>query len=484
METFNKTIKKLSDKDYEDLRNAVAGGKSSKPYILLESARNENYDDSQMLAKLEVNQSAYYTMKSRLNQKIATYFSKKVNNPISVLKEEVARIPAMLFTSNRKVTTRALTDLEKKLLDYDLSNELIVVYKTLARLHLYTPDYDYYEKLYNKHVAYSLAVVKAEDFFFEFTKRLGVYMLTRNESDLEAVKATMRELTNFAELYMSHRLFVLHNLVRTSYLNALTTRRENLKSLEVELDSALQKIKQTFDSYPMDTFYQNIRLLPDMLYLEYYQKTESSARADFHYEQVNKEVPEIANKKVLAFFVVRYLQAKIDRFLSNGNAAQLSDLNKELETSLDSDTGEDFHFISVKMFFAVCRFYDNDFSGSAKAINEMRNELSMKKYLHTDVECKLFQALQYCMLGEDGLCTQLIQSVRRQIDEEGERFAQADLFIKILKTALKADDLRKKIQKLTALWQEFTATNIGTNGLLWFVKLDEQLIRRMANPIK
>src|SRR6185436_7744437 len=125
---------------------------------------------------------------------------------ISVLKEEVARVPAMVFTSNRKVTTRALTDLEKKLLDYDLSNELIVVYKTLARLHLYTSDYDYYEKLYNKHVAYSLAVVKAEDFFFEFTKRLGVYLLTRNESNPEAVKATMRQLTNLAEIYISHRL--------------------------------------------------------------------------------------------------------------------------------------------------------------------------------------------------------------------------------------------------------------------------------------
>ena len=95
METFNKTIKKLTDKDYDELRNAVAGGKNSKPYILLEAARTQNYSDSEMFEKLEVNQSAYYTMKSRLNQKIATYFSRKVDNPISVLKEEVGRIPAM-----------------------------------------------------------------------------------------------------------------------------------------------------------------------------------------------------------------------------------------------------------------------------------------------------------------------------------------------------------------------------------------------------
>jgi len=484
METFNKTIKKLNDKDYEDLRNAVAGGKSSKPYILLEAARTQNYSDSEMLEKLEVNQSAYYTMKSRLNQKIATYFSKKVNNPISVLKEEVGRIPAMLFTSNRKVTTRALTDLEKKLLDYDLSNELIVVYKTLARLHLYTPDYDYYEKLYNKHVAFSLAVVKAEDLFFEFTKRIGIYLLTREERDLEAVKSTLRELTNFAELYMSHRLFVLHNIVRTYYLCALTSKRENLKSLEVEIDNVLQEIKKIFDRFPMDTFYQSIRLLPDLLYFEYYQKTENSSRADFHYENVNKEVSSIAAKKIMTFYVVRYLQAKVDRFLANNDIAQLTDSNKELEHALEADGGEDYHFVSIKMYFAICRFYQNDFNGAAKTVNEMRNQLSMKKYLYADVECKLFQALQYCMMGEDGLCNQIIQSIRRQIDEEGDRFQQAELFMKILKTALKAEDLRKKIKRLTDMWAQFTEANTGVNQLLSFVKLDEALIRRMANPIK
>src|SRR5436190_1870326 len=337
METFNKTIKKLTDKEYEDLRNAVAGGKSSKPFILLDAARTQNYNDSEMMERLEVNQSAYYTMKSRLNQKIATYFSKKVDNPISVLKEEVARVPAMMFTSNRKVTTRALTDLEKKLLDYDLSNELIVIYKSLARLHLYTPDYDYYEKLYNKHVAFSLAVVKAEDLFFEFTKRLGTYMLTREERDLEEVKTTLREITNYAELYTSHRLFVLHNIVRTYYLCALTTRRENLKSMEVELDNVLQEIKKIFDRFPIDTFYQNIRLLPDLLYFEYYQKTENSARADYHYDRVNREIPSLSGKKILTFYVIRYLQAKIERYLSNSNVNELIDINKDIEHYIEID---------------------------------------------------------------------------------------------------------------------------------------------------
>ncbi|MBK5286769.1 MAG: hypothetical protein JJE25_15365, partial [Bacteroidia bacterium] len=283
---------------------------------------------------------------------------------------------------------------------------------------------------------------------------------------------------------MSHRLFVLHNIVRTYYLCALTSKRENLKSLEVEIDDVLQEIKKIFDRFPMDTFYQSIRLLPDLLYFEYYQKTENYARADFHYENVNKDISSIAAKKIMTFYVVRYLQAKVDRFLANNDVAQLTDSNKELEHALEADGGEDYHFVSIKMYFAICRFYQNDFHGAAKTVNEMRNELSMKKYLFTDIECKLFQALQYCMMGEDGLCNQIIQSIRRQIDGDGDRFKQAELFMKILKTALKAEDLRKKIRRLTDMWAQFTAANTGVNQLLWFVKLDEALIRRMANPIK
>jgi hypothetical protein len=252
----------------------------------------------------------------------------------------------------------------------------------------------------------------------------------------------------------------------------------------VELDNVLQEIKKIFDRFPMDTFYQSIRLLPDLLYFEYYQKTENFARADFHYENVNKEVSAIAAKKIMAFYVVRYLQAKVERFLANSDVSQLTDINKELEHVLEADAGEDYHFISIKMFFAISRFYQNDFNGAAKSVNEMRNDLSMKKYLYTDVESKLFQALQYCMMGEDGLCNQIIQSIRRQIDEEGDKFEQAELFMKILKTALKAEDLRKKIKKLTDMWEQFKASNTGAHQLLWFVKLDEALIRRMANPIK
>jgi hypothetical protein len=483
METLNKTIKKLSESEYQELLSAVAGRKNNKPYLVLESARNNNYDESKMMELLGVNPSTYYTLKSRLNERIAQYLSQNVKNPISALKDKVALVPAMVFSNDRDVAIRALKNLEKQLIEYDLSNELIVVYKALARLSMYNGDFDYYEKEYNRHVAYSLAVVKAEDIFYDFVKRAGNYLLTRDERDKESVQAALRELTNISELYQGHRLFVMFNIVRIYYL-CIFTKPDNLKSLEMEIDSILQQIKKHFEKYELDTFYQSIKFLVDYLYFEYYQRTGNSVRADHYYQIINQGVPDIAFKPVFSFYVTQFMRSKIDRFLQNGNVQDLTNINADLESNFDTNIAEPYPCISFRRFIAIGHFYEGNYSAAAKVLNNLRNDISMKKYLFTDVEYKLFQALQYCFLGEDGLCSQLLHSVKRQISEDEETFAGANIFIKMLKAAIKPEEFRKKVKRLTEIYEAFKNLNNGPNNMLWFVKFDEAMIRKLANPIK
>ena len=483
METLNKTIKKLNDAEYQELLSAVAGRKNNKPYLVLESARKNNYDEGQMMELLQVNPSTYYTLKSRLNERIAQYLAQNVKNPISALKDKVSMVPAMVFGNDREVAIRALKNLEKQLIEYDLSNELIVVYKALARLSMFNGDFDYYEKEYNRHVAYSLAVVKAEDLFYDFVKRTGNYLLTRDERDREAVQASLRELTNISELYQGHRLSVMYNIVRIYYM-CVFTKSENLKSLEIEVDTILQNIKKNFDKYEMDTFYQSIKFLVDYLYFEYYQKTGNVVRADHYYRQINTEVPEIAFKPVFSFYVTQFLSSKVERFLVNGNVQELNDLNADLDSNFDTNINEPYPHVSFRRFLAIGKFYEGDFSGSARILNNLRNELSMKKFTFTDVEYKLFQAMQYCYMGEDGLCSQLLQSVKRQIVEDEALYEPATIFIKMLKAAIKPEEFRKKVKKLNEIYDAFQKANQGSNRMLWYVKLDDAMIRKMANPIK
>ncbi|NNF02000.1 MAG: hypothetical protein HKN22_04895 [Bacteroidia bacterium] len=485
MDTLNKTIKKLSEAEYQALLQEVSGKKKNKPYLVLETTRKNDVDDSTMMELLQVNPSTYYTLKSRLNTKIAAILSKKVNNPIKVLMDEVARVPANLFGTNKEFSIRALKDLEKQLIEYDLSSELIVVYKTLAELHLFSEEHDHYEQLYNKNVAFSLAIGKAEQQYHRFIKTMGVYKLTLDNELLEELKTIMKQMQNICELYDSHRLFVYFNIIRIYYLCNVAENKEGLKSRELEIEKILQEMTQIFDKYNLDTTYQNIKSLTDFLFFEYYQKTNNQIRADFYLDRITPVIADISGRHIMSFHVSQFLQSKILKYLNDSNADQLSSHNDTLEKHYDVDSQEFYHFVTYEKFKAISKFYKGDFSGSAKIVNDLRNSISLKHYLHADVDAKLFQSLQYCIMGEDGLCLQIISSLKRQIKAQENEFSSVKVFVKLLKAALKPADYRKKIKKINELWAEFQdANNEAKFPVLNYLKLDEGLIRKITNPIK
>ncbi len=484
MDVLNKTIKKLSEEEYQALIMQVSGKKKNKPFVVLETTRNRDIADSEMMEMLQVNASTYYTLKSRLNSKIAAILSKNVQNPISSLIDEVTRVPANLYGNNKDFSIRALKELEKQLIEYDLSAELIVVYKTLSQLHLYSEDYTYYDKLYKKHVAFSLAVSKAESLFYKFILKSGQYLLTHSPADHEEVVEIKREISNISELYTSHRLYVIYNIVRLYHMCIINNTQEDLKSKELEVDNTLQEMNRIFQKYSLDTFYQNIKFISDFIYFSYYQKTGNQVRADFYHDKGLLLMEDLCAKHFMSFHVVRFLDSRIEKFLSDGNIDKLTACNDIIFHNLDIDSNEAYQFVTYKKYQAVCKFYNRDYNGAAKTINDLRNNLSLKPYMATDIECKLFQALQYCILGEDGLCMQILSSLKRQIREHDTGFDSTRLFIKLLKTALKPADYRKKVKKITEMWNAFQQANTGPHAILKYVKLDEIAIRKMTNPIK
>ncbi|HMT28891.1 MAG TPA: hypothetical protein PKD91_06395 [Bacteroidia bacterium] len=484
MDVLNKTIKKLSEEEYQALLMQVSGKKKNKPFMVLETTRNRDVADSEMMELLQVNASTYYTLKSRLNSKIAAILSKNVQNPISSLIDEVTRVPANLYGTNKDFSIRALKELEKQLIEYDLSSELIIVYKTLSQLHLYCEEHSYYDNLYKKHVAFSLAVSKAEGLFYKFIHNTGKYLLTRDAADLEDVIKIQREISNICELYDSHRLYVIYNIVRLYNMCILENSPESLKARELEVENILQEMNRIFQKYQLDTFYQNIKFITDFMYFEYYQRTGNQVRADYYHDKSILCIDDLCSKHFMSFHVIRFLESKIEKYLADGNIDKLIEANESIFANLDIDTNEAYQFISFKKYVAICKFYERDYSGAAKTINSLRNKISLKHYLVTDIECKLFQALQYCILGEDSLCMQILSSLKRQIREHDKEFDSTKLFIKLIKSALKPADYRKKVKKITEMWNEFQKSNQSSNHILKYVKLDEITIRKMTNPIK
>ncbi|MCB0848402.1 MAG: hypothetical protein KDC20_01380, partial [Bacteroidetes bacterium] len=76
MDILRKTIKKLTEEEYQALLEQVSGNRKNKPFMVLEASRSNDFvSDNEMMEKLQVNPSAYYTLKSRLNSKIAEVLS-------------------------------------------------------------------------------------------------------------------------------------------------------------------------------------------------------------------------------------------------------------------------------------------------------------------------------------------------------------------------------------------------------------------------
>jgi len=484
MDVLKRTIKKLTSEEYSQLLEQVAGNRKSKPFILLETSRQRDVEDSEMMEILQVNPSAYYTLKSRLNTKIAAVLSKKVSNPIQNLMDEVSRVPAHVFGNNRDFSKRALKELEKQLLQYDMNAELITLYKVLAQLSQFTDDEEYYRLKYDRHVAFSLAVSKAESLFFSFFVNLGYYQLSRTSTHLQQLKAIKRELNNITELYDSHRLYVLFNIVNIYYLCNVPAKSDGLKARELEIEGILSRISGIFSKHPLDIFYQNMSGIIDMMYFEYYVRAGSYVRADHFQQRVHEQLPSISEKHVLNCFVIQFLRSKVIKYMGDGQLDQLTYYADQIEKQLDVSSEEVYHYISLRRFVATVRYYQRDFQGAARKINELRNELSFKHYVYTDLDLKMFQALQYCIMGQDTLCMQIVASLSRQVREKAPDAQSVQYFNKLLKAALKPSDYRKKVKKLTDMWLQFEQLNKDDNKLISYLRVDEAVIRRMANPIK
>ena len=165
-------------------------------------------------------------------------------------------------------------------------------------------------------------------------------------------------------------------------------KQDGLKARELEIEAVLQRMSQIFESYPMDTFYQNIKCITDLLYFEYYIRTGNIVRADYYVQRVHQNLPEMTEKHMMNFFVVQFLKSKVMKFQIDGNLDQLQNYSEHLEKYCDINIEEAYHYISVKRFLAIVKFYQRDYQGAAKKINELRNQMSLKQYVFTDIDSK------------------------------------------------------------------------------------------------
>ena len=86
MAKLTNIIKQLSEKDYQAIYDSLVVSNADKSAFLLKALRDRNLADGKVMSQLDVNTNAYYTLRSRLNQKIEELKSSKDGGDIKNIK--------------------------------------------------------------------------------------------------------------------------------------------------------------------------------------------------------------------------------------------------------------------------------------------------------------------------------------------------------------------------------------------------------------
>jgi hypothetical protein len=110
----------------------------------------------------------------------------------------------------------------------------------------------------------------------------------------------------------------------------------------------------------------------------------------------------------------------------------------------------------------------------------MLNEVGLKKFPFVQMEVKALLALQYCMLKDFELFTQLTNSVQRQIRMFGkDECENVLLFLKILRVAT-SEAKKEKAKKISAIIPKFKEVNVNYFAPTSLIKMDENFVEMLS----
>jgi hypothetical protein len=478
MAKLKNIIKQLSEKDYKEIYDSLMESNAEKSAYVLKSLRERQLSDSKIMVELEVNANAYYTLRSRLNQKIEEHLLQQMESPRTDILRKVANLNEVLFTKKRTISIATLRKLEKELQDYDLASELTVVYKSLKKLHVHSPEYFNYSQLYNRHVAFMLAVDKAEDLLADYFKKYGNYFFTGDPLEKLGLTLVMKEMTNVSKLYESHRLYVYHSCMLI--FHRLFVEPDEMANDGEAIEDIFARVQKIFETYNLDPLYYHLNLVFEFLHLEYYNHYKVYRQAEKYYEEVNDAVATLLVNYSNYTFTARFLISKIERHLRNNTEKLLYSENESLLMDIEAEIQDVPKHAVYTCYRAISCYYAGKYDEAAKIINHMLNEVGLKKFPFVQMEVKALLALQYCMLKDFELFTQLTNSVQRQIRMFGkDECENVLLFLKILRVAT-SEAKKEKSKKISAIIPKFKEVTVSYFAPTSLIKMDDNFVEMLS----
>lgn len=471
---IEKIVVQLNEKDFSSLRDQFIQTKADKYLTLLNFYRTNKSSESDIQAELDIKAAAFYTLKSRLYDKIQEFLYKSTGDTRIELLQNVANIEHLIYKAPKETAIGLLQKMESELIKNDMPNELITVYKALKKLHVNSPRYYDYQQLYNRSVAYNLSQDKAEETLASFCKTLAILNVTRDPKYFDILVLHKKEMQNICRINQSHRLTVQKNILNIHF--ALFSPVPEEMTNDASVEDMLKETLSIIENNPEDRTYIHLVNVIHFLSFEYYSQLKLYKNAAVYYEKINDD-----NGSILLFnhtcFSSHFLITKIDWLFRNN---LFDGLNENEELIYEPEPDNIPEYIIFKQYKAFVYFYKGKISEANQTLNKVLNEVSFKDILPAEIEIKFFQIFLFLLSEKVDQAEITLRSISRKISDEDEiKFHTSLLYVKFFKTVL-ANKSTGKLEKLSDLWKLISATNTGSNAILANLHISQEQIQKLS----
>ncbi|MEM9391573.1 MAG: hypothetical protein AAGA02_13935, partial [Bacteroidota bacterium] len=289
------------------------------------------------------------------------------------------------------------------------------------------------------------------------------------------------EMNNVSALYESHRLYVYQSCMLIFHRLFVELDDESLNDNQEPIEDILDNVEKIFKSYQLDSIYYHMNLVFEFLKLEYYNHYRVYRKAERYFEEVNDAASNLLTNYTLYTHPAQFLVTKVKRHMRLGLEVEMYDENEGLFHDYEVDNQDTPTYLTYVMYRAISCYYKHNYEESSRWINNLLNEVSLKKYPFIQLEIKIILALQYCLLNDYELFNQLVNSIQRQVRLLGKESCEHIVaFSKVLKTAISGSKRNKadKIRVLLSKMPEAKANHLIITDL---IKKDEDLIQRLSS---
>lgn len=461
MEKLKKIIHQLSPDKYTELEFSLQKNNSEKFLFLCQAYRAQpnHVTDKDLLEALKCNENALYVLKSRLYDKVQKFLVNDNNssNPAITDSKNMA-FNQYLLEYPRETAIAMLHEIEKKYSQIDSPAELINIYSALKKAYFYSDKYYTYSQLYNKQVAYAIALEKAEDLLFNFNKTLANYYFSNSDTDREIIIHLKNDIRNIYALNKSLRIELVRNMMFIQILLFTDIELPDEDPIEDLLDNS----EKALASLAGDAQAEHYKIIFSFFRFEYYNKINQLKKSLPYFEIVNAESHKWLLKSNICLSL-KFLFSKIEMALKTNKKEQLANDSEDYY----HDANDFFTIVALKLYKGIGKYYAGKIKEATVILNKLLDDVSLLSFPHIELEIKLSLAYFYFKQGEFELADNLLKNLKRKLAASSqESYNNAKAFIKLLNVLINDKDNKSFISKKNTAIEQFNFYNFKERKIL------------------